>query len=50
MKKHPTTQQPVQSVPDGKRTLYYQPLPRPRADSVSAVLVGYRKENKDRWY
>jgi hypothetical protein len=32
------------------RTLYYSPLPAPRASGVCAVLVGYRRNGVDHWY
>jgi len=41
----------MQEVQDGKRLLYYEPLPEVREDGVCAVLVGYKDEDgTDRWY
>ena len=37
-------------IKDGRRTLYYQPLPDVRDDGVAAILVGYRKNGRDHWY
>lgn len=50
MKSHPVTKKPLITERDGKRTLYYTPLPAPRADGVVAELAGYRKDRKDRWF
>jgi hypothetical protein len=35
---------------EGAKTLYERPLPKPRADGVSATLAGYRKHGVTHWY
>jgi len=36
-------------IKDAKRTLYYKPV-KPNQNGITATLVGYRKNGKDRWY
>lgn len=35
---------------ENHRTLYHAPLSQTRADGVTAVLVGYRRNGRDHWY